>query len=312
MATNLPSKKDRKEFWRTTLVVVPNQATAMQWKNEVERHVKPSSQWRGGMVYNAKETIPIRLMKKMAVIITTYSELRAQYPKAETVKELERYYAGNDGALASELERKKGFMFQVNWYRVVLDEAHAIKNLTSRSTMVCCELKSKYRWALSGTPLSNSVEEFYPYLKFLRCNFTDSLFSFKKTYMKGDGANDNFETLVSMIMYRRTLKDTFLGCQLLELPESSISDVWVPLSKQEMILGREIVDYFNAKIYAIRAARKKVKRERDSPEDRAKAKEETHLQYAKFTRLRQAASHAFNLDNFLREKLELPTAWNMQ
>lgn len=27
--------------------------------------------------------------------------------------------------------------------------------------------------------------EFYPYLKFLRCNFTDSLFSFKKTYMKG-------------------------------------------------------------------------------------------------------------------------------
>ncbi len=68
---------------------------------------------------------------------------------------------------------------------------------------------------------------------------------------------------------------------------------------------REIVDYFNAKIYAIRAARKKVKRERDSPEDRAKAKEETHLQYAKFTRLRQAASHAFNLDNFLREKVDL-------
>jgi len=68
MATNLPSKEDRKEFWRTTLVVVPNQATAMQWKNEVERHVKPSSQWRGGMVYNAKETIPIRLMKKMAVM----------------------------------------------------------------------------------------------------------------------------------------------------------------------------------------------------------------------------------------------------
>ena len=98
------------------------------------------------------------------------------------MKELERYYAGNDGALASELERKKGFMFQVNWYRVVLDEAHAIKNLTSRSmccklvagflmwailtkwtigTMVCCELKSKYRWALSGTPLSNSVEGLY-------------------------------------------------------------------------------------------------------------------------------------------------------
>ncbi len=49
------------------------------------------------------------------------------------MKELESHYAGDGAALARELEKKKGFVFQANWYRVVLDEAHAIKNLTSRS-----------------------------------------------------------------------------------------------------------------------------------------------------------------------------------
>ncbi|UNI16804.1 hypothetical protein JDV02_003206 [Purpureocillium takamizusanense] len=304
MASNPPSKSDSKEFWRATLVVVPNQATAMQWKTEVETHMKKPGSI---MVYNSKETIPNREMKKKRVIITTYNELRAQYPKAGTIKDIEKRYASNERALNRELERKKGIMFQVNWYRIVLDEAHAIKNLASRSTTVCCALKGKHRWALSGTPLSNSVEEFYPYLKFLRCHFTESLVSFKKTYMKGDGSNDNFEALVSMIMYRRTLKDTFLGHQLLDLPKSNICDIWVPLSKQEMILAREIVEYFDQKIRAIQAARRKVKRKRDLPEDREQANEEALWQYAKFTRLRQAASHAFNLDRFLREKVTLST-----
>lgn len=70
MVTNLPSKEDRKEPWRATLVVVPNQATAMQWKDEIDKHVnmRSSSGWHGAMVYNTKETIPIRVMKKMSVM----------------------------------------------------------------------------------------------------------------------------------------------------------------------------------------------------------------------------------------------------
>lgn len=35
-----------------------------------------------------------------------------------------------------------------------------------------------------------------------------------------------------------TLRDTFLGYRLIDLPESNISVLWVPLSKQEMILAR--------------------------------------------------------------------------
>lgn len=38
----------------------------------------------------------------------------------------------------------------VDWLRVVLDEAHTIKNRTSRGAKACYDLKSQRRWALTG------------------------------------------------------------------------------------------------------------------------------------------------------------------
>jgi SNF2 family DNA or RNA helicase len=52
-----------------------------------------------------------------------------------------------------------GNLHLVNWYRVVLDEAQAIKNNSARTSLACQKLKSVYRWCLTGTPLLNRLEE---------------------------------------------------------------------------------------------------------------------------------------------------------
>ena len=71
-----------------------------------------------------------------------------------------------------------------------LDEAHNIKNVKTKGAIACCELQSKFRWCLTGTPMSvveisfvlyfvfiylflyhyrqNNVTELYSLLKFLR------------------------------------------------------------------------------------------------------------------------------------------------
>lgn len=46
---------------------------------------------------------------------------------------------------------------------------------------------ANYRWAISGTPIMNRIEEFYPYFKFLRAPFAGNFEDFRLNFCgKGD------------------------------------------------------------------------------------------------------------------------------
>lgn len=49
--------------------------------------------------------------------------------------------------------KKKDALFRVKWWRIVLDEAHNIKNRNTKAAQGCCALEGKFRWCLTGTPL---------------------------------------------------------------------------------------------------------------------------------------------------------------
>ena len=51
--------------------------------------------------------------------------------------------------------------------RVVLDEAHNIKERNTNAAKAAFALQAKYRWCLSGTPLQNRVGELYSLVRFL-------------------------------------------------------------------------------------------------------------------------------------------------
>ncbi|KAF8756200.1 SNF2 family N-terminal domain [Rhizoctonia solani] len=56
----------------------------------------------------------------------------------------------------------------VNWFRIVLDEAHSIKEPTTIGSRACCDLIADRRLCLTGTPVQNKLDDVYALLKFIR------------------------------------------------------------------------------------------------------------------------------------------------
>jgi len=63
---------------------------------------------------------------------------------------------------------KSTFLLSHNWKRVILDEAHCIKNPVTAVSKACCSLQGEKRWAVTGTPIQNSLQDIYGLLKFLK------------------------------------------------------------------------------------------------------------------------------------------------
>lgn len=54
------------------------------------------------------------------------------------------------------------------WKRIVLDEAHVIRNPKTKTTIAVCALEAERRWFVSATPLQNTITDLYSAFLFLR------------------------------------------------------------------------------------------------------------------------------------------------
>lgn len=57
------------------------------------------------------------------------------------------------------VDNQRGPLGRLKFHRVVLDEAHTIKNVRTQMAESCCRLEADYRWCLTATPIQNKIEE---------------------------------------------------------------------------------------------------------------------------------------------------------
>ncbi|KAK7689056.1 hypothetical protein QCA50_007747 [Cerrena zonata] len=137
---------------KPNLVVAPTVAV-MQWRNEIEAHSTGMDVlvWHG-----ASRESNIKELKKYDVILTTYAVLESSFRKQQSGFK-------RKGMIVKE----KSIPHQIKWNRIILDEAHNIKERATNTAKACFELQANVRWCLSGTPLQNRVGELYSMIRFL-------------------------------------------------------------------------------------------------------------------------------------------------
>jgi SNF2 family DNA or RNA helicase len=83
-------------------------------------------------------------------------------------------------------EYQKTVLHSVKWERVICDEIHIIRNKNSKMFKGCHDIRAKYRWGLSGTPLQNKVadlETLFRYLHVGEVRIKDALIDLKSDYI---------------------------------------------------------------------------------------------------------------------------------
>ena len=123
---------------------------------------------------------------------------------------------------------------------VILDEAHAIKNRRTKSAKAVCQLKSLYRWCLTGTPIQNNITELFSLLQFLRIGPYDDWTAFRtgieEPFKRGRSqkvALSRVNAVMKSLCLRRRKTDQLDGKPLIVLPEREVNLDWKPLSAQE-------------------------------------------------------------------------------
>lgn len=126
---------------KTTLIVCPPSVFST-WITQLEEHIWPRK--LKVYMYYGNRTNDVGELKKYDIVLTTYSTLATEYRCSESP------------------------MKKIEWWRVILDEAHLIKNVNAQQSRAVTDLMAKRRWVVTGTPIQNGSFDLFSLMAFLR------------------------------------------------------------------------------------------------------------------------------------------------
>ncbi|MEW6128657.1 MAG: SNF2-related protein [Acidobacteriota bacterium] len=107
---------------------------------------------------------------------------------------------------------------------VIIDEAQYIKNSNSDRSRAVKLVKPKFRWALTGTPVENKLDDLVSIFEFVKPN-----------YLRKEGLTPSLATKYIKPYFLRRLKEDVLK----ELPPKIKQDIWLELDESQKVEYQE-------------------------------------------------------------------------
>ncbi|KAI5840077.1 putative SNF2 family helicase [Morchella snyderi] len=206
-------------FTGGTLIVAPLSVMS-NWANQITQHVSKRSPLKVYVYHGQGRSRPS--LKDYDVVITSY------------------------GTITSEFNARNGNLNSLVWRRIILDEAHYIRNPKSKSSLAVSALEAKSRWCLTGTPIINNLKDLYSLVRFLRYSgglsdlsiYNSVITRAMKRNIAGD--KERLQALVTALCLRRTKAMAFVDLRLPSMTRQVYSITFSPEEKAKYdLLSKE-------------------------------------------------------------------------
>ena len=194
---------------KQALVIVPT-SLLTNWMKEIQKFAPSLS---AAIYHGTNRTLPT----EEKVIITTYGIVRSDAEKLKTLK----------------------------LHCSIIDEAQNIKNTSSIQTKVVKAIKSDVHIAMSGTPVENSLQEYWSVMDFANKGYLGSVKIFTDKYARPIQKENNekklqdFKAITAPFILRRLKSDKSV---IKDLPDKIENNQYVSLAKEQTVLYQSIVD----------------------------------------------------------------------
>ncbi|KAJ3775263.1 SNF2 family N-terminal domain-containing protein [Lentinula raphanica] len=235
-----------------TLVVGPK-SILLQWQEEIRRMFCHDERLRC-IIYHGSDRGKrfSEILGETDIVLTTYGILKNDYDlslkdpatdstdtttdNTDTATPNKTATPGKKSTLnkkaTSNEKATPANLFRLIWRRLVLDEAHEIRNPEAKKTLAALAVKAVLVWCLTGTPIQNRLLDLYSFFHLLGIEdfsdlqwYKDNIEGSKKKppYTPNPGGQVKLKELLEKVMLRRLKSDRVNGSPILELPELRIN-----------------------------------------------------------------------------------------
>ncbi|MGM0379666.1 MAG: DEAD/DEAH box helicase [Bacillota bacterium] len=131
---------------------------------------------------------------------------------------------------------------KVTWDNLIIDEAQAIKNPGTKRSKSIKELRSKFKVALTGTPIENRLGDLWSLFDFLNPGLLGNKKEFKSFVsgkIKNEGDYSQLNKIVNPFILRRLKTDEKI---ISDLPQKTEMKVYASLTSKQSVLYKKLVD----------------------------------------------------------------------
>ncbi|KAL7267198.1 hypothetical protein RUND412_010225 [Rhizina undulata] len=254
MALNKPVKTRNLDDPMVTLIIAPV-ALLQQWKSEIESYTRP--RLFDVYIHHGPDKVrSVRSLQKKDVVITSYSTVMQSYPSPKRPRRNMSNEEYNEW-WEEQWEENRGIFHRMKFWRVILDESHIIKNRYARTSLACQALEAYNTWALSGTPIQNSLDDIFPVFRLIKHPHAGQLDNFNAMVNKSDDGQKNARRVQAILrgcMMRRKKDDLLMGQSLITLPKKRTRMVQLEFSDEERSLYNAVETMTREKMNRFMAA----------------------------------------------------------